>query len=196
MKRILFLQLGLLFFIYSYCQDCPDYGDATTAEKKTFNKKKNKKINVPSSWQAEFLPLKNLLPKKQRDEKDLYWEGAYVYTEGYMTSAEEQGPESCNCKEASESKKNGDVHMYLSLVKDAPKKNSMVVEITPLFKKKFPDYKQYMKKNIKIRVYGFLFYDTEHEDAAFTTCNSCGHIWRKTNWEIHPITEIEIIEEQ
>ena len=115
--------------------------------------------------------------------------------EGYTTSAKEQGPESCNCKEATVANKDGDVHMYLSLVKNAPKKNSMVVEITPMFKEKFPDYKQYMVKNIKLRVYGFLFYDTEHEDAAFTTCDNCTNIWRKTNWEIHPITKIEIIEE-
>jgi hypothetical protein len=195
MRRSLLLLLLYLVPAVFYAQDCPSEGDATTTEKKALNRKKNKKINVPSSWQAEFVPLKNFLPKKPRDEKDLWWEGAYVYTEGYMTSAEEQGPESCNCREASKSQKNGDVHMYLSLVTDAPKKNSMVVEITPLFKKKFSDYKQYMGKDIKIRVYGFLFYDTEHEDAAFTTCNSCQHIWRKTNWEIHPITKIEIIED-
>jgi hypothetical protein len=195
MRRPAYIFLLFLFSFCVYAQDpCPSYGNATTMEKKALNRKKNKKINVPASREAEFVPLRDFFPKKQRAEKDLWWEGAYISTEGYMTSAKEEGAESCNCGEASEEKKDGDVHMYLSLVKDAPKKNSMVVEITPVFKEKFPDYKQYMKKNIKLRVYGFLFYDTEHEDAAFTTCEQCGNIWRKTNWEIHPITRIEIVE--
>ena len=112
-----------------------------------------------------------------------------------MTSADEQGPESCNCGRASKREKDGDVHMYLSVKTDDEKKNSMVVEITPAFKKKFPDYEMYLEKNIKLRVYGYLFYDTEHEGNAFTTCQRCRSVWRKTNWEIHPITENEIIDE-
>lgn len=171
---------------------CPNYGDAVNnTEKATFNKKKNKSIKT--SGVPEFLPLKNLLPTKQRIDKNLYWEGAYVYTEGILTSAEEQGPESCDCKKADESRKDGDVHMFLSLVDNAPKKNSFVVEITPAFKKKYPDYKNLLTKHKKIRVYGFLFYDYDHENASFTTCTHCGNIWRKTCWEIHPITKIELI---
>lgn len=194
MKRSLVLFFFLLPLL-SHAQRCPDYGDATTQKKKELNKKKNKKLVVPATVEVQYVPLKNFLPRRKRVEKHLYLEGAYVYTEGYMTSADEQGPESCNCRKASKEAKDGDVHMYLSIKADDEKKNSMVVEITPAFKKKFPDYENFLEKNTRIRVYGFLFYDTEHEGNSFTTCQQCRNVWRKTNWEIHPITDIEILEE-
>ena len=192
-KRIFLLCVIIFGFLISTAQSpCPNYGDASgDPAKATFNKKKNRIIRT--SGAPEFLPLRNLLPTRQRSDFNLYWEGAYVYTEGILTSAEEQGPESCNCKQAREAAKNGDVHMFLSLVDNAPKKNSLVVEITPAFKKKYPDYKSLLTKHKKVRVYGFLFYDYEHEDVAFTTCKHCNNIWRKSCWEIHPITKIELV---
>ncbi|MEO6404013.1 MAG: hypothetical protein ABIY51_13880 [Ferruginibacter sp.] len=173
---------------------CPASGDGISKEKKAFNTKKNRSITVAPEWEAEFLPLKNLLPSRQRIDKNLWYEGAYVYTEGYLTSAEEQGPESCNCKQASIKSKDGDVHMYLSLVPEAPKKNSLVVEMTPAFKKKHLNYADNLILYTKVRVYGFLFYDYDHENASFTTCTKCSNIWRKTCWEIHPVTSMEVIE--
>lgn len=173
---------------------CLPAGNGISKEKKAFNTKKNKPITVAHDRVAEFLPLKNLLPSRRRIDKDLWFEGAYVYTEGYLTSADEQGPESCNCKQASIKNKNGDVHMYLSMTAGALKKNSLVVEMTPAFKKKYPEYRDNLILYNKVRVYGFLFYDYDHENASFTTCTKCGNIWRKTCWEIHPVTGLEIIE--
>jgi len=116
-----------------------------------------------------------------------------VVIEGFLISFEEEGPESCNCNKATKAKKNGDVHMYLALVKNAPKKNCIVIEITPNFKKKHPDYQNLFQKNARVRVTGYLLYDYLHEANAFTTCTSCNNVWRKTCWEVHPITKLEII---
>lgn len=144
----------------------------------------------------EELSLKKLLPsKKRKNDRKIWFEGAYVVTEGYLTDFEEQGPESCNCNRSKASLKNGDVHMFLSLQQDAVKIKSLVVEITPLFKKQEPDYKKYLQKNMKLRVFGYLFYDVSHEKDSFTTCRTCSHIWRNTPWEIHPITRLEIVED-
>ena len=60
--------------------------------------------------------------------------GAYVYTDGILVSFEEEGPESCNCQMAQKKDKDGDVHMSLGLKANAPKKNCIVVEITPASK--------------------------------------------------------------
>jgi protein involved in sex pheromone biosynthesis len=171
---------------------CPKYGDATTQQDKTLNKKKNRGVNPKGT--AEYVPLRNFLPSKKRIEKDLYSEDAYIYTEGYLTSIEEQGPESCNCRESTKKNKDGDVHMFLGLTPAAPKKNCMVIEITPAYKKKHPDYADNLQKGEQYTVYGYLMYDTEHTGSAFTTCKKCGHTWRKTNWEIHPVTSIERVE--
>ena len=197
MKKIFFLSFCILIFVCSYTQNCPPEGDATQASKKELNKKKNKSVNVNSSIEPEELELRKLLPSKQRkNDKTLWREGAYVVMEGYLVDFAEQGAESCNCGEANASDKTGDVHMFLGLAKNSAKKNCMVIEITPKFKDKFPDYENdFLKKKARIRVYGYLFYDFPHEKDAFTTCNACTHIWRKTPWEIHPITMIEVIED-
>ena len=194
MKKFLLSAL-LLVCSFVYGQDCPPEGDATTNAKKELNKKKNMGVEISDDQEAEELPLRNLLPsRKRKNDKSLWREGAYVVMDGYLVDFEEQGPESCNCNEALKSKKTGDVHMFLGLVPAAAKKNCLVIEITPAFKKKFSDYEDILIKNAKIRVWGYLFYDYPHEKDAFTTCDACTHIWRKTPWEIHPITNIEVLE--
>jgi hypothetical protein len=192
--KILLLLLSLFYFSDLLSQTCPKYGSATDPEGKRLNRLKNRSVNVSDSDSAEYLPLKNLITSKKRKDRDLWSENAYVYTEGYLVSAEEQGPESCNCKKASKKLKNGDVHIYLALMTDAPKKNSVVIEITPAFKKENPEYATCLGVDNKIRVYGYLFYDVEHENASFTTCKKCDHIWRKTCWEVHPITRMEVLQ--
>lgn len=187
----------ILVFIFActsfvaFCQPCPKYGDATTPDKKKLNVFKNAGVTVSASRTPETLPLKNLLPSGKRKDRNLYLDGAYVVTEGYLVSFEEEGGESCNCQKAKKSKKNGDVHMYVGLKKDALKKNCIVVEITPAFKKKHPDYATMLEENSKVRITGFLLYDFIHEKDAINTCSSCSGAWRKTCWEIHPVTEIE-----
>ena len=193
MRKTFITSALLLFTLFSIAQPCPKSGDATTPEKKKLNIAKNKGVTVSSTKVPEFLPLKNLMPTHQRIDRNLYADGAYVYTEGFLTSFEEEGPESCNCGKAKKSLKDGDVHMYLGLKKNAVKKNCIVVEITPAFKKKHPDYALLLQKNAKVKITGYLLYDFLHEKDAFTTCTSCDGIWRKTCWEIHPITDIEIL---
>jgi len=94
---------------------------------------------------------------------------------------------------ARKSKKDGDVHMYLGLKQNALKKNCIVVEITPAFKKKHPDYAALLTKNAMVKITGFLLYDFIHEKDAVTTCASCDGAWRKTCWEIHPVTAVNLL---
>jgi hypothetical protein len=35
-----------------------------------------------------------------------------------------------------------------------------------------------------------MFFDEEHKGSAKNTCKTCEHVWRKTCWEIHPVTKI------
>jgi len=193
MQKVLLL-LPLFYFSSSLMAQCPKEGDATTPEKKKLNVFKNKGVSTPAG-QPQFLPLKNLLPSVKRNDRGLYGDGAYVYTEGILVSFEEEGPESCNCQAAKKSRKDGDVHMYLGLKKDALKKNCIVVEITPAYKKKHPNYAQSLQKNSKVRISGYLLYDFIHESDAMTTCTKCDGAWRKTCWEIHPVINIKLLPE-
>ena len=183
----------VMFFSKSilFSQPCPKSGNSKTLEKKNLNILKNASVTVNSSLQPEILPLRNLITSKKRKDRNLYADGAYVITEGYLISFEEEGPEACNCGKAKKSLKNGDVHMYLGLKKNAKKIDCIVVEITPSFKKKHPDYETMMGKNIKVRITGYLLYDFIHEPQAINNCTSCAGAWRRTCWEIHPVTAIE-----
>ena len=185
--------LIIILFIqgFAIAQPCPRYGNSTTPEKRKLNTLKNTGVTVSASRVPESLPLKNLITSKKRKDRNLYADGAYVVTEGYLISFQEEGPEACNCDKAKAKLKNGDVHMYIGLKKNAVKKDCIVVEITPAFKKKHPDYETLLDKNIMVRITGYLLYDFIHEKDAINTCTSCTGTWRRTCWEIHPVTDIE-----
>jgi len=193
MPKFLFALLALLLFVdLLNAQPCPKAGDASTPEKKQLNVFKNTGMGTGSRV-PELLPLRNLLPSVKRKDRNLFMNGAYVSTEGILVSFEEEGPESCNCQLATKREKDGDVHMYLGLKDNAAKKNCIVVEITPAFKKKHPQYADLLHANSKVRITGFLLYDFIHEKDALATCTHCAGAWRKTCWEIHPVTAVELL---
>ena len=174
---------------------CPVYGDAsaTNLKGRALNKAKNSPVKVPASWNIQSVPLSLFINSPKKNDASAYMNGAYAYTEGYITTKpEEKGPESCNCKKATVKKKNGDVHIYLGLDPNAPKSKCIVVEITPAYKKIHPDYINGLVQGQKVRVEGLLLFDFEHKGNAANTCKSCSDVWRKTCWEIHPITKITL----
>lgn len=199
MKRI-HLRLSLLIFVsvifvhISIGQpNCPKSGSAKTQKQKQLNIEKNKSVTVSSSKTPEFLPLNDMVSSTKKDDTDWFTSGTYIVTEGFLINAIEEGPESCNCGTADAKLKNGDVHMYLGLTKTAKPRNCIIIEITPAFKKKHPNYENLLTLKKKIRVTGFLLYDFIHRGDALMTCKGCKKVWRNNSWEIHPITKIEVL---
>ena len=172
---------------------CPKSGSATSQKAKQLNIAKNKTVTVSSTKTPTALSLASMITNTKEDDKDWFTTGDYIVTEGFLINAIEEGGESCNCEDADATLKNGDVHMYLGLTKNAKAKNCIIIEITPAFKKKHPDYEKFLVLKKKIRVTGFLLYDYIHRKDALMTCTNCGKIWRNNSWEIHPITKIEIL---
>jgi len=188
------LLFSFLFVIKITGQEpCPEWGSATSQKHKDLNIAKNRSISIDSSQIADFVPLASMISYTKKDDSDWFHNGEYVVTEGYLINAIEEGAESCNCNHAKKSLKNGDVHMYLGRSKSSKIKNCIIIEITPAFKNDNPDYEKYLILKKKIRVTGYLLYDFIHRKDALMTCNNCTDIWRKNSWEIHPITEIEIL---
>ncbi len=185
----------LLFFVLATtAQDpCPKSGSATSAKQKQLNVAKNKSVTVSSSKTPEFLALDSMITSTKQDDKDWFTVGRYIVTEGFLINAIEEGPESCNCGNADEKLKNGDVHMYLGLTKTAKPKDCIIIEITPAFKKNHTNYENFLTLKKKIRVTGFLLYDFIHRKDALMTCTNCGKVWRNNSWEIHPITKIQVL---
>jgi hypothetical protein len=154
------------------------------------NLKKNYSAEPPGR-QPEKWDIAAVIHAEKHEDNSDFTEGTYVYLTGYIVKFAEQGPEKCNCGEASKPQKNGDVHIYIGLEPDAALYDCVVVEITPDYKRLHPDYAEHLSKGAQATISGYLFYDEDHRPAAINTCTSCGKPWRKTCWEIHPIISIE-----
>lgn len=206
MKKLIFFSLVFAAIVAS-SQNCPKEGktksgDAPDEEMALLNKKKNKSSREPSI-EAETISIAAIKSgKTKKDDRDYWYEGAYVEMTGaYLINYKEQGGESCNCYEADNDQSKGDVHINVGTKKDLNDKNNIyyvVIEITPSYKKLHPNYKKELKalKGKKVIVRGYLFYDSEHERNSINYCNICSDdgVWRKTCWEIHPVTYIGLAE--
>ena len=170
--------------------DCPRQGSAKKEPEFSLNVRKNKPAVAPAGEASVFWDINKLINAPPHEDSNEFMIGEYVCLLGYLISYTEEGPESCNCKQAVASEKTGDVHMYIGLEPGAPKSDCVIVEITPSFKKMHPDYDKYFNTLVPLKISGYLLYDFEHRGQAENTCNACGSVWRKTCWELHPVVSI------
>jgi len=116
-------------------------------------------------------------------------EGAAVRTVGYVVAIKPQAgnSESCNC--AWKGEEATDWHIALVEHPGDGEATSIVVEPTPRIKKDHPNW---TKKNLTpwldadqpVRISGWLLFDPQHRNHLKK--------YRSTLWEIHPITKIEV----
>ena len=110
-------------------------------------------------------------------------EGARV--EGFLVAVKESGPESCN----GHSDSLRDYHIWIAAGPEAQKRDAMIVEMTPFWKERFPEWRlRYLeslaRRHSKVRVSGWILWDEEHPDEVGKS--------RLTQWEIHPVTDFEV----
>lgn len=206
MKILTFLFL-LLINELCYSQNCPPGGKTKTggspdSEMEAFNKRKNKSAREPDKnpKPISFSALKS--GNGRKNDRNYWLEGAYVELSGaYLIDYKQQGGESCNCYEADNNKSKGDIHINIGTKYDIQNENNnyyVIIEITPSYKKLHPDFLEELQelKGKKIVVRGYLFYDYEHERNSINYCESCSDkgVWRKTCWEVHPVTYIAAAE--
>ena len=72
-----------------------------------------------------------------------------------------------------------------------------IVEITPKFQEELGDFET-IRSELKgnwVKFTGWLFYDSIHADEAENSTPGRKGNWRKTAWEVHPVSAWEIIPE-
>jgi hypothetical protein len=120
-------------------------------------------------------------------------EGQPVRVMAWLWKSKPEGGESCNCGlegPGVTGQKRTDIHMVLTTYNNSAESSSMTAEITPRVRAKRPHpvtwtYSRIRKNDGKyIRVTGYLTLDTHHLVA--------GPLTRATNWEVHPITKLEL----
>ena len=182
-----------------YYNNCPLEGNAKRKDIKELNRLKNRYNFPKESDFVKNITLKSLL--KDGEDSERWTPGQAVEIVGYVSEVVKGGVETCNCKATDDD--NRDTHIEIT---DDPMasefKNPLIAEVTPRFRfimaKKGIDWStKTLRKNFKgrwVKIQGWLFYDTEHADEADNTKPGRERNWRKTAWEIHPITSIEIVQ--
>ena len=178
---------------------CGPTGSGETRDQGT-NRRKNR-TDIPTSyhsvtWKAiAELPYPRPAPKSREHftpeqlapiEK---YEGAAVQTIGYVVAIKPQkgNSESCNCGMKGEAAT--DWHIALAQHPGDGEKTSVVVEPTPRIKKNHPNWTKknlepWLNEDMPVRISGWLLFDPEHTNHL--------NKYRSTLWEIHPITKIEV----
>lgn len=194
MKSKLFL---LLLFISttSFFQEgnCPAIGDATHEKLQALNRLKNRSVIAPERINTE-VTLAELY--NSGDDPNKFSEHDAVTLIGYLLNAKQEKGESCNCHTTDVNEQ--DIHIYMSPNENAATiADCVVVEITGKGKEAHPEWTAAFIKEMrghKVSVTGYLMYDFEHISQSFDTHPDAERIYRHTVWEIHPITDIHVIE--
>jgi hypothetical protein len=129
--------------------------------------------NEPSSW-----------PKGKERSSLAFREDKAVIVKAFLRDARVSGKETTNCKLSGEH--NNDFHLDLISFRDAPKATAVTAEITPRLRRAGWDIDKLKflgEEKYYVRVSGWLMLDTAHIGNP---------IVRSSNWEIHPVTMLEV----
>lgn len=181
---------------------CGPDGSGNTRDKGT-NRRKNR-TDIPTSYHAvTWKAIRDLpAPEKAPKSREKFspeqlaviapFEGAAVQTVGYVVAIKPQASnsESCNCGWHGE--RATDWHIALVEHVGDGEKTSVVMEPTPRIKKRHPKWTKamlspWLNSDQPVRISGWLLFDPQHANHM--------NKYRATLWEIHPITKIEVWDE-
>ncbi|MBS1726217.1 MAG: hypothetical protein JST51_05805 [Armatimonadetes bacterium] len=124
--------------------------------------------------------------------------------DGYIAYVKPGGVESCNCK--SQDPQYMDTHIYVSPnlehANQHDKQFCVIVEVTPRVRieqvQSGHDWStstlvSTLKPGTHVHISGYLFDDQEHRPNSLIDSPNGSNIWRASCWEIHPVTDIQIV---
>lgn len=151
----------------------PDDGDVQTRSLSAI-----RRLRQPVSW----VRGSNRASLSSREETP-------VVIQGYMKVVKPGGKETCNC--GLSGAENADLHLVIVSAKTGRysiEASSVTAEVTPRIRKLFhPTWTLSKIRTLtgkKVRLTGWLLLDTQHIRRPLV---------RSTNWELHPITKIEVM---
>jgi hypothetical protein len=179
--------------------DCPPEGNPSPngsryEQLKAVNLLKNR-VQGPVESTVQHLSLTAFLAPG--DDRDRWNTSTAVELEGYVRDVKSGGKETCNCRTTDSQKY--DTHIELTT---GPNDNGlpMIVEVTPPWRalraNAGMDWStsglQSELEGHKVRMRGWLLFDSEHIGNSENTNPEGSNLWRRTAWEIHPVTGIEV----
>ncbi len=176
---------------------CGSTGSGTDPEN---NRRKNR-TDLPTSYHSVTFDAITGLPEDgypvlranwstQQKTEAARFEGTAVTVEGYLVAIKVQAGEGTNCGLTGAA--NVDWHMALVKEFGDGEKESIVIETTPRIRRNHAKWTKtrlnpWVDSHDPVRISGWLFLDPFHT-------NHLGR-YRKTLWEVHPITTIEVYQQ-
>jgi hypothetical protein len=168
------------------------------ASKRAFMALKNRTA-IPAA--ADYDPAVTLTAMLQPGDDRVRFSPSRAATiEGILVEVFDARPEAANCYAFTRR----DTHLEIALVRDAPKRQRVTVEVTPPMRewarRQGLDWssetlaRDYVGR--RVRVSGWLLFDQEHDEEAENTRPGDEDNWRATAWEIHPVTGIAVVEDK
>jgi hypothetical protein len=175
--------------------NCPPEGCAISRDAREFARLKNRTLLPRASDYDNQVTLAALL---QPGDDAARWSNTRAATlEGYVVGVEEGAIEAANCLSFTER----DTHINLALKLDAPPRERIILEVSPRMRAWAKGHGQDWSTNAlnrelvghRCRFQGWLLFDQEHADQSESTAPSAKDNWRATAWELHPLTDIKVV---
>lgn len=133
------------------------------------------------------------------DDTDLFSTDAGATIRGYVSDVKVGGIETVNCRATDPQWR--DTHIELVL-NSGDQSLPVIVEVTPRWRTAVAgagdDWSTAaLKKALKghvVEFTGWLLFDAEHVQNAVNTNPQGSNLWRKTVWELHPVTSMHVIQ--
>ena len=175
---------------------CPAAGIAFSTERRELHRLKNRTaIPQPTDFDTA-VTLPRML--QAGDDHNRWSTTRAARVEGYVVSIAKGPIELSNCYLPC----NRDIHIYVGLRLDASPREQVVLEITPRMQEwarhQGRDWSEETLRGEMLNHWcsfeGWLLYDSHHDGEAENSAPGGADNWRATAWEIHPITNFEIID--
>ncbi len=172
--------------------DCTVLGDGKKQSDIQSSALKNRFL-FPENINAD-VTLLQMYGTGHNDENE-FESGYYTTVTGYVYDVKSGGAEDCNCHAQNDNLR--DTHIEICIDENHTAKTDRIVcEITPSVKIKLGLTTAQIKKEMKgknVSITGYMFFDREHRQNAYNTQpDATKNIWRRTCWEIHPVSSFRI----
>lgn len=177
---------------------CGMEGDARSPGVRALNRLKNR-VTAPTP--AEINPKVTLAAMLAPGNDIGRWKVRYGATiTGYVEDVKVGGIETVNCH--ARDPQHRDTHIELVLAPmDSGAVQRVIVEVTPRWRAMMVEKGvNWSTRAIRdrflgrwVKVTGWMLFDVEHKNESENTAPGRPRNWRATAWEIHPVTNIEVV---
>jgi hypothetical protein len=183
---------------------CSLEGTAKSQEVKDLNRLKGRyHMPVPFDFDESVTLTAMIAPG---DDEDRFDDRRAARVIGFVLSVQVGGNETCNCKATNPDER--DTHIALTAsempMSDDAKKQSVVAEVTPrtrIVHQRQSNQNGWTTDALRagiqgkwVEISGWLMFDFEHVHQAENTNPGGDGNWRATCWEIHPVTDIKVLD--